>query len=434
MAGPTILLLGTLDTKLEEFVYLHEQIRRFDSSVNIKLLDVGRTASNHALISIPQSEVLANCSKKDVDVSKLPRGEVINTMIEGATETVKKLYRQNTIHAAISAGGSGNTSLAAAIMRDALPVGFPKLIVSTVASGETSMYVGETDLTLMYSVVDVAGLNAVLKGVLSNAAAAIGGMARAYKASLDGPAQGNEEKPGIGITMFGVTTSAVDTARAKLTAHGFEVFVFHATGAGGRAMERLIREGRITAVLDLTTTELADELVGGVFSAGPDRLTAAAKAGIPQVVSVGALDMVNFGPKDTVPVQFKGRTLLEHNPSVTLMRTNANESRELGRRIGQRLWDNCSRPGLTEVVLPLKGVSVISTQGQAFYDKRSDEALFGEIKSTLAESGINVIEEDRDINDKAFAEGLADRLMDLIDHQSKVEVATWLDAYGSFVE
>ena len=286
MASPTVLLLGTLDTKLEEFLFLHSCIRQQDPAIRVELLDVGRTPTQHHLITIPQDDVLARSSVDNVE--NLPRGEVINTMIAGATTLVRSLHEQGNVHAIVSAGGSGNTSLAAAVMRTALPVGFPKLIVSTVASGEPGMYVGETDLMLMYSVVDVAGLNDVLKGVLRNAAAAISGMAQSYKATREKTVSSADQKSGVGITMFGVTTPAVDAARARLTESGFEVYVFHATGAGGRAMERLVREGRLIAVLDMTTTELADELVGGVFSAGSDRLTAAARAGIPQIVSVGA--------------------------------------------------------------------------------------------------------------------------------------------------
>lgn len=418
MAGPTVLLLGTLDTKLEEFLYLHGSICRYDSTISVELLDVGRSPTEHKLVTIPQSDVLANSSCENVD--DLPRGEVINTMIEGATKIVRSLHEHGSIHAIISAGGSGNTSLAASVMRNALPIGFPKLIVSTVASGETSMYVGETDLTLMYSVVDVAGLNNVLKGVLDNAAAAIAGMAKNYKASLseDSITRESRGKPGVGITMFGVTTPAVDTARARLKEAGFEVYVFHATGAGGRAMERLVREGQLVAVLDMTTTELADELMGGVFSAGSDRLTAAAKAGIPQVVSVGALDMVNFGPRRTVEGKFKERQLFEHNPSVTLMRTTEQENAELGKRVAGRLKANCARPDLTKVFLPRRGVSIISVEGQPFHDAQADTALFGAIESGLRGTGIEVRSEDSAINDRAFAELVADRLIDLI-HKSK---------------
>jgi uncharacterized protein (UPF0261 family) len=299
-------------------------------------------------------------------------------------------------------------------MRSALPLTFPKLIVSTVASGDTSFYVEETDITLMYSVVDIAGLNDVLRGVLANAAGAIAGMAKAYAGGL-GKGDSVERRKSVGVTMFGVTTPAVEVARKRLEGYGFEVYVFHATGAGGRSMERLVREGRLDGVLDLTTTELADELVGGVFSAGEDRLTAAAKKGLPQIVSVGALDMVNFGPRKEVPERFQGRNLFEHNPSVTLMRTTIEECEELGRRIAERLRENCTDVGVTEVWLPARGVSIIAVEGQAFFDKDADAALFTAIKDGLKGTGVEVVEEDTDINDSKLAEKMATRLAELIE-------------------
>ncbi|KAI0198559.1 hypothetical protein F4808DRAFT_256390 [Astrocystis sublimbata] len=413
----SVVVVGTLDTKLDEHLYLRSQILESNPSINVVLVDAGRSETHHEAITISQPEVYKRSGHDGGAVQSLPRGELITTMINGARAVIKELVDAGKVHGVVSLGGSGGTSIASAVMRE-LPLTLPKLIVSTVASGDTSSYVGETDITMMYSVVDIAGLNEVLRAVVANAAAAIAGMAQSYAsrgAASEAPKDGKTRKKGIGITMFGVTTPAVDVARHYLDAQGYEVYVFHATGAGGRAMERLIRERRLDGVLDLTTTELADELVGGVMSAGPDRLTAAAKVGVPQIVSVGALDMVNFGPKDTLPEKFHDRTIYEHNPSVTIIRTNAEECDELGKRMASRLRDNCTDPSMIEVWLPLKGTSVVAVEGQLFYDKKADDALFGAIKSGLDGSGIVVKQVDVDVNDQTWAEDIARRLVDLVE-------------------
>ncbi|KAI1267618.1 hypothetical protein F5Y18DRAFT_306960 [Xylariaceae sp. FL1019] len=414
---PVIAIIGTLDTKLAEFLYLRTRILEINSELNVMLIDVGRTNTTHEAITISQSEVLA-ASQYDGDLESLPRGEVIKIMTRGATRLVKAKHQARMIHGIISLGGSGGTSIASAVMRELPLFTIPKLIVSTVASGDTSSYVAESDIMLMYSVVDIAGLNEMLKAVIDQAAAAIVGMTKAYTAkiwnSTPKEIEAETRKKSIGITMFGVTTPAVDRARAVLDEMGFEVYVFHATGAGGRAMERLISEGRLDGVLDLTTTELADELVGGVMSAGENRLTAAAAAGIPQIVSVGALDMVNFGPRATVPKDFQDRKLFEHNPSVTLMRTSQDECKELGRRLASRLRENCTKPEVTEVWMPNEGVSAISGKGQAFYDRAADVVLFRSIYHGLDGSGITVRELDHAINDETFAEAIAKKLAQLM--------------------
>ncbi|KAI2467565.1 hypothetical protein F4781DRAFT_303315 [Annulohypoxylon bovei var. microspora] len=414
----SIAVIGTFDTKLEEFLYLRSQILEHDSSLNVILIDAGRSEVEHEAITIPQQDVLEASGFRG-DLKSLHRSDVVKTMSNGATTVVRQLEKHGEIQAIIGLGGSCGTTIASTIMRE-LPVTFPKLIVSTVASSDTSSYVRETDITMMYSVVDIAGLNEVLEAVVDNAAAAVVGMAKAYaeRTSL-GPTSTSSTKKGVGITMFGVTTKGVDAARRWLERNGFEVYVFHATGAGGRAMERLIGEGRLHGVLDLTTTELADELVGGVFSAGEDRLTAAAKAGLPQIVSVGALDMVNFGPKDTVPREFQGRRLFEHNPSVTLIRTTEQECEELGRRISQRLKKNCIEPKLTEVWLPLRGISAIAIEGQAFHDRVADKALFTAIEKGLEGTAIDVVEVDSDINDASWSEQVARRLSELFGRKNE---------------
>ncbi|KAI6084886.1 hypothetical protein F4821DRAFT_163318 [Hypoxylon rubiginosum] len=414
----SVAVIGTFDTKLQEHLYLRSQILSHDSSVNVILIDAGRTATDHEAITIKQPDVLkaSGYGRDDAALKSLTRGEIVKTMIDGAIPVVRQLHDRGEFHAIIGLGGSSGTSIAAAVMRQ-LPLTFPKLIVSTVASGDTKFYVAETDITMMYSVVDVAGLNQVLKAVVDNAAAAIVGMAKAYVARLDRGLPGDEKKV-IGITMFGVTTKGADAARMWLERNGFEVCVFHATGAGGRAMERLVKEGHLRGVLDLTTTELADELVGGVFPAGSDRLTVAAKASVPQIVSVGALDMVNFGAMDTVPAQFRKRNLVEHNPSVTIMRTTSKECEGLGNVIAKRLRENITEPRLTEVWLPLRGVSMMDVEGQAFYDEAADDALFAAIRNGLKYTGIKVVEFDSDINDAEWAESMARRLAELIQLQS----------------
>jgi uncharacterized protein (UPF0261 family) len=282
----------------------------------------------------------------------------------------------------------------------ALPVGVPKLLVSTMASGDTRPYVGETDVTMTYSVVDISGVNQISARILANAAGAIAGMVNARMPPL--PAA----RPLVGATMFGVTTPCVTRARERLEELGYEVLVFHATGTGGRALEALIAGGFVTAVLDVTTTELADELVGGVLSAGPDRLAAAGRAGIPQVVSLGALDMVNFGPLESVPERFRDRNLYVHNPTVTLMRTTPDECAELGRRVARALN---AATGPAALFVPLRGVSAIAVAGGPFHDPAADEALVAALRETL-DPRVEVHWLELDVNDERFALAMADRL------------------------
>lgn len=316
------------------------------------------------------------------------------------------LFEEGRLDGILGLGGTGGSSLISVALQ-ALPIGVPKLLVSTVASGDTRPYVGAKDIAMMYSVVDIAGVNRVLAQILSNAAAAIAGMAEAYatRENLD------ETKPLIGATMFGVTTPAVTTARLTLEERGFEVLVFHATGTGGQSMETLVEDGFLAGVLDITTTELADELVGGVFSAGPDRLEIAGDTGLPQVVSLGALDMVNFGPKATVSERFANRTLYVHNPTVTLMRTTAEECAELGRRIASKL--NKAK-GPVALFVPRKGVSAIATEGGPFHDPEADQALFEMLLENI-DDHIEVHDLDMDINDPRFAEAMATRLAELVE-------------------
>jgi uncharacterized protein (UPF0261 family) len=324
-------------------------------------------------------------------------------MGRGAAVVVARLHAEGRLDGILGLGGSGNSTIISQAMR-ALPVGVPKLLVSTVASGDTRPYMGAVDITMMYSVVDIAGINRISGQIMTNAAAMIAGAAKARVPDL------GADRPLVGATMFGVTTPCVTAARERLEELGYEVLVFHATGTGGQSMEALARAGFLAGVLDATTTELADELVGGVLSAGPDRLEAAGAAGLPQVVSLGALDMVNFGPRESVPPRFDDRNLYVHNATVTLMRTTPAESHELGREIGRKL---SAATGPTVLFVPLKGVSAIAVSGQVFHDADADAALLRGLDETLSAT-IERIDIDTDINDPAFARAMAERLDQLI--------------------
>ncbi|WP_454965588.1 Tm-1-like ATP-binding domain-containing protein [Arachnia propionica] len=394
-----VALIGTLDTKGAEYAWLAEQLDKH--GVQALFVDVGSFSAS-PLANISSDDVIAAANSDAAALrERRDRGEMMQVMSVGVARIVRDLAVSGGIHGLLALGGSGGSSVAAAAMQ-ALPVGFPKLLVSTMASGDVKPYVGEVDATLMYSVVDVAGINSVSSQVFANAVAAIAGMARAYEDRL--AAAPAEHKPVVAVTMFGVTTPAADEARDTLTDLGYEVLVFHATGAGGRAMEKLAESGLLAGVCDLTTTELADDLVGGVLSAGPRRLEMAGRVGLPQAVSLGALDMVNFGPADTVPPEFAGRNLFVHNPTVTLMRTTPEEMAELGRRIATKL---AATTGPTELFIPLRGVSAIDVEGAPFRDAEADATLFAELRAGLAGSGVVVHELDQAINDPGFGAAMA---------------------------
>jgi len=395
----TVVLIGTLDTKGLEYEFLRDKLQEHE--VETVLVDAGIMGEPKAEPDVTREEVARAGGADAGELAQAgDRGAAVAAMARGAGEVVKRLHAEGKLDGVLGLGGSGGSSLVTSAMRE-LPVGVPKLMVSTVASGDTRPYVGESDVTMMYSVVDIAGINRISARILSNAAAAIAGMAQA-----EVPEAG-EVKPLVGATMFGVTTPAAEAARQRLEELGYEVLVFHATGAGGRSMEALMRGGFVTASLDITTTELADELVGGVLSAGPDRLEAAGALGIPQVVSLGALDMVNFGPEDTIPKKFDGRNFYVHNPTVTLMRTTPEESAELGRRIARKL--NAAHGPVT-LFVPLGGVSLIDAEGQPFHDPEADRALFDALRENLDEGVVEVREMEEGINDPAFAHAMADRL------------------------
>jgi uncharacterized protein (UPF0261 family) len=398
VTDPTVVLVGTLDTKGEEYAFLRSRLEL--AGVGTLVVDVGTQGPPRTEPDVPREEVAA---AGGLDLAALTaaadRGAAVQAMCAAAPVVVRRLYDEGRCQGVLAAGGSGNTAIATAAMR-ALPVGVPKVVVSTMASGDTSPYVDVSDVVLVPAVTDVAGLNSVSARILANAAAAVAGMVTAPDVDL-GPS-----RPVVAATMFGVTTPAVTSAREELVGRGYEVLVFHATGTGGRAMEGLVEAGYVAGVLDLTTTELADDLVGGVLSAGPHRLEAAGRLGVPQVVSLGALDMVNFGPRDTVPPAFAGRDLHVHNPTVTLMRTTPDECAELGRRLAAKL---SAATGPVALFVPLRGVSAMSGEGGPFADPAADAALRAGLRKGLAPH-VEVHEIDAHINDPAFAEAMAARL------------------------
>ncbi len=411
----TVVLLGTLDTKGADYEYLRNRVR--EAGCEVILIDAGIKGAPSTTPDIT-NEAVAKAAGADVAqlAAAGDRGAAVETMARGATAVVLDLFAQGRLQGILGLGGSGGSSLATTAMR-ALPVGVPKLMVSTVAAGDTRPYVGAVDVTMMYSVVDIAGINRISERILSNAAAAIAGMARAY-ANFQPSAN---TKPLIGATMFGVTTSCVTEARKYLEEHGYEVLVFHATGTGGQSMEVLAQGGFLSGVLDITTTELADELVGGVLSAGPDRLEAAGKLGLPQIVSLGALDMVNFGPVDTVPEKYQNRNLYKHNATVTLMRTTPEENAELGRIIAKKL---SQAKGLTALFIPKRGVSAIDIEGGPFYDPKADQELIDNLKAGLqGKENIEIYELDMDLNDPRFARAMASRLDQFVQAQLSAQTA-----------
>lgn len=402
MNAKMILVVGTLDTKAAEFGMVRDMIvaRGHDAL----LMDVGvgepQIAADISAASVAEAGGSSLSALRDAG----DRGAALTTMANGAQALAIQAYAEGKFDGVIGLGGSGGTSIATAVMR-ALPVGVPKIMVSTMASGDTAPYVGVKDIAMMYSVVDVAGLNRISRKVFSNAVGAICGM-------VEQPLPDSQDKKIIAASMFGVTTPCVTEARKALEDAGYEVLVFHTTGSGGRAMESLIKDGFVAGVADITTTELCDELAGGVLSAGPDRLEAAAHAGIPQVVSLGALDMVNFGGVETVPEKFKQRTLHVHNPQVTLMRTTPEECAELGKIIARKLNQSTAPVAL---YIPLRGVSQIDADGMPFHSPAADEALFTSLRKSVDSTKVEVVEMDSNINDPEFAAAMSTRLLRMLE-------------------
>ena len=399
-----VLLIGTLDTKGTEIAFVRDRL--IAAGVNVRVLDAGVLAPPTFVPDILRETVFAAAGVKHAQVkATADRGKAIALAAMGAAKIATELYRNGEITGLIGLGGSAGTTIATAAMR-ALPVGVPKLMVSTLASGDVRPYVGTRDVTMMHSVVDIAGLNRISRRVLANAADAMAGMIRGI---AERPIT-DEDKPVIAATMFGVTTPCVEAARGILEAAGYEVLVFHATGSGGRTMENLIRDGLICGVLDITTTELADQLVGGVMAAGTDRLTAAGLRKVPQVISVGALDMVNFGPPETIPERYRTRKFHAHNPTVTLMRTTPEELDAIGKEIAEKA---CAAGGPTRVLLPLRGLSALDAEGQPFHDPTANAALFQSLRNWICPSEL-LVEHDLHINDIAFATAAAKTLLSLM--------------------
>ena len=396
----TIAVVGTLDSKGHEHAFVAEEIRK--AGHEALLVDVGTLGDPQVQPDRTRDDVL---SAATLDLPEIEdRGERVGVMAQAIPQYLKKLVDSGEVDGVISLGGGGGTAIATAGMR-ALPVGFPKLMVSTLASGNTAHYVGTKDIVMFPSIVDVAGLNQISRTIFSRAAGAICGM-------VEKKIESGDDKPIIVASMFGNTTECVDAAREIFEAKGYEVLVFHATGTGGRTMESLIESGMVAGVFDVTTTEWADELVGGTLSAGPERLDAAGKAGLPAIVSPGCLDMANFGERETVPDKYEDRNFYIHNPQVTLMRTTPEECAELGKILAEKV-NAYTAP--VSVLLPTKAISIISAEGQSFHDPEADAALFDAIRKNLAEK-VELIEVDAEINAPEFSSACAQALLKNLNH------------------
>jgi len=401
-----VVLVGTLDTKGAEVAFVRDLIRA--AGLEVRVIDAGSLGPPDFEPDFGRELVFRHAGIGLEAVSaRGDRGFAVEKAAAGVAALVLELEARGEVDAILALGGSAGTTIGTAAMR-ALPFGRPKVMVSTLASGPMRPYVGGSDIAVFHPVADLAGLNRLTRTALANAAAALVGMVRAR------PLPAEAGRPLVAATMFGVTTPCVDRARRRLDAAGCEVLVFHATGVGGQAMEGLIRDGAIVGVLDLTTTELADELVGGTLSAGPDRLRAAGRRGVPQVVSVGALDMVNFGPIATVPDRFTGRLLHAHNPNVTLMRTTPAENRAIGVHLCATL---AAATGPTVLLLPLRGVSALDAPGQPFHDPAASAALFGAIAEGAAgfPGNVRLATRDEHINDPGFADAAVDLLLGMME-------------------
>lgn len=388
-----IALLGAFDTKGEEYAY----VKRLIEAKGHKTLTIDMGVLHEPQYITPDVPAAAVAQAGGTDLETLrasaDRGQAMKVMSQGVAVLVRDLYDQGRFDGIFGMGGTGGSSVISAAMRN-LPAGVPKLLVSTAASGNTEPYVGIRDVTMMPSIVDVAGLNRISEIIFSRAAGAICGMVEADITTSD------DTRPLIAASMFGNTTECVDMCRKALTEDGFEVLVFHSTGTGGRTMEGLVEDGLIEGVLDITTTEWADEICdGAVFSAGPTRLDAPGKVGVPHLIVPGCVDMANYGAPATVPEKYRDRLLYEWNPSVTLMRTTPEENRTMGKIFAEKA--NLAK-GPVAFLLPLKGVSILDSEGQPFWWPEADQAMFNAIKENV-KPGIRVEEIDANINDPAFA-------------------------------
>ena len=399
---PSVFLLATLDTKGPEADLIRHLLVGW--GVAVTLVDVGAIGMPAVSPDVARERIfeLAGTSLEAIR-ARSDRGEAVTRAAEGAVRLVSDAFARGEVAGVLALGGSAGTTIGTAAMR-ALPIGVPKVMLSTLASGMVRQFVGDKDILMLNSVVDLLGINRVSREILSQAARAMAGLV-----TFAAPAAAADDRPLVAATMFGVTTPCVERARQRLEAAGYEVLVFHATGNGGQAMESLVSDGLIAGVLDITTTELADEHVGGFLTAGPDRLSAAARAGIPQVVSTGAVDMVNFYAPESVPPAFRDRLFYRHNPNVTLMRTTADECAAIGKEIATKL---SRATGPFAVLLPARGVSAIDKAGQPFDDPGARRALHDAIREGLP--GADVTELDAHINDAAFADAAASALISLM--------------------
>jgi len=396
--GKTIALLGTLDTKGAEYAFLRQCVH--DRGHRTLLIDTGGLGPPAVEPDGPRDQVARAAGEDFAAIGAArDRGRAVAVMARGAEELLPKLLAEGRFDAVLAVGGSGGTSVACRAMR-ALPLGVPKVMVSTVAGGDVSGYVDVSDIVMIPSIVDMAGVNRLSRRVLAQAAGAVCGMVEAQVAS-------DVDRPMVVASMFGNTTPCVETAKAILEEAGFEVLVFHATGTGGRTMENLVRSGQVAGVLDVTTTEWADQLVGGVLAAGERRLEAAARGGVPAVVAPGCLDMVNFHAPATVPAQYKDRTFYPHNPDITLMRTTPDECRRLGQIIAEKLNESV---GPVAVLLPMRGWSMIDAPGGPFWWPEADEAFCDALVAALRPD-VPVVKMDVNVNDPAFARRAAEILL-----------------------
>jgi uncharacterized protein (UPF0261 family) len=398
----SVYLFATLDTKGAEADFVRQLLTSY--GVRVTLVDAGALGEPAVAADVTRDRLFARAGSSLEDVRRrADRGEAVTLAAEGAARLAREAHAAGELGGVLGLGGSAGTSIATAAMR-VLPLGVPKVMVSTLTSGTVRQFVGDKDIFMLNAVADIAGINRISRTVLSQAARAMAGLM-----TLPAPAPASTDRPIVAATMFGVTTPCVERARGVLERAGYEVVVFHATGNGGQAMESLIAEGLIDGVLDLTTTELADEHVGGFLSAGPDRLTAAGAKGIPQVVSTGAADMVNFYGPSSVPEKFTDRLFYRHNANVTLMRTTAEECKAIGADIARKL---SAARGPVAVLLPARGVSAIDREGQPFDDPGARRALHDAVRSGLPASVVSEV--DRHINDPEFAEAAARRLIDML--------------------
>ena len=407
----TVVVAGALDTKGADYDFLVRNVRSY--SLNTLLVDFGVLGDPPVRPDVTNAEV---ARAGGVELSALRESKdktlAMRVMAEGLSRILSRLHEEGRLDGVCGMGGSGGTSILSAGVRR-LPIGVPKLLVSTVAAGDVSAYVGSADVTMMHSVVDVAGVNRISREIYTNAAAAIAGMVNAIQT------EAAAERPLVAASMFGNTTACIDRARASLDSAGWEVLVFHATGTGGRTMHRLAAEGRLAGLFDLTTTELADEVCGGVFSAGPERVGIGALSAIPVVLAPGCVDMCNFGSRKSVPSQYNSRLLYEWNANVTLMRTSVQENRRIGEMIAETA-NRCAGPA--GVLLPLRGVSMLDSPGGPFWDAEADQACFESIRGGL-KPGIPVIEVNANINDAIFADRATQTFLELASRSSRAERA-----------